>query len=300
MMLTGMFYSVARSQTSEFRDTIIIQTLKVMPDIRSDNVEGVRLSFRFNLIYNEKMHARKKPAVLGIRAFFFSENGAPVRAISGTAYHKSDDGLAVSGLDEMNWTNQKNLFLPYYALDLPAGRHSLVLRISAWVKDTSVTEDSRPIAVRGMLESAFQINKPQTRTFRLRLRELRVHATNAKGNYWDFGLFSSNEPDLQHRVVLRSKEHADNVHISSTVEDALSAAWPDFSEPLTISRNDKITLCIYDKDLFFHDLIGAISYGLDEWLRIGAQNAPIYFDRVNTCIIEIEEPMPDTRPPDDR
>ncbi len=286
------------SQSADFRDTLTVQSFRVTPDIRSDQVEGIRLAIKYNLVYDVAGHKAKRPLILGIRADFYHPDGLPIHAASGTSFHVSPEGFAVTVLEDMSWPKQDVLFMPYYALDLPAGENSIRVKLTAFLKDTAVIEDNRNITVRGIQESTVNIRKPNTRSFRMMVRELRVNPRNAKGNHWDFGFLSPNDPDLQSRIVLKSKEHSDDVHISSSVEDALSAAWIDFSNPITISINDKITLVIYDKDLFFHDLIGEVSFTLDEWIKIGNAKQSIKFGFVSSCVIDIEEITAGIRQPE--
>ncbi len=277
------------AQETNYRDTLRVYSIRPLSDIRSGQAEGARLTVHFNLIYNEARHNSKKPVMLEFQALFLTADGSPVRASQGTVYHISREGYAVTGINDMQWSNKKDLFIPYYALELPPGRHSLNVSLSCSVKDTAVTQESRPVPVTGMTQVTIQINKPRTRMFRMYVRELRVNPLNAKGRPWDSGFFSSTDPDLQYRIELRSKEHTDNTHMSSTVQDALSAGWIDFADPVTVSLNDRITLSVYDKDIFFHDPIGEISYSPDDWLRTGSSGQPISFGQVTSCIVVIEE-----------
>ncbi len=300
VILTGLSHALPVSaQSAFFGDTLQIHSIRAFPDLRSGNAEGLRLNLHFSLQYDEKRHQAKKPVLLGIRIIFFQPDGKIVSAVPGTSYHVSDEGVAITGSEDMTWTNTKDLFMPYYAFSLPEGEHILRLKIFSYVKDSAVTEDPRLIFLKGPSETTVKIKKPGTRSFRIMVRELRVSPSNANGRAWDFSLFGSNEPDLMHRVVTKSKEHSDFRHTSSTVQDAFSAGWIDFSEPVIISVRDEITLNISDKDLLFDDVIGEISNTLDKWLEISAQKKPVSFGEVTSCLVELVEIRNDSVKPGD-
>lgn len=281
--------SMAQAQETIYRDTVHLYSFKTQPDIRSGNVEGMNLNLQYRLVYDKDRHRTAKPLQLGIRVVFFHPDGRVISAVPGATNHASKERIAITGSEDFHWTGSRDLFMPYYALNLPPGTRPVRMKVYAYVKDTAVTEDPRIIFVTGASQTGVTITKPPVRIFRMIVREIRVSPRNAKGRPWDFGILKTNDPDLIYRISMNSKNHSDNRFASTTVDDAVSGSWSVDSGPVTISVADRITLGVYDKDAMFDDLIGRLTHPLDEWVRIGKSGKPVVFGLVTHCLIEAEE-----------
>ena len=277
------------AQRQSFSDTLVVHSLRAQTDIRSGNAVGLRLKLTFKLKYDHYRHGSEWPELFGIRAAFFKPDGSIVLAVPGSSYHASKEYIANTGSDDYLPISKKTLFLPYYALRLPAGFHRLHVRVYGFLRDTSVFEEPRIIPVTGMSGLTVSIHKPQTRSFRMVVRDLKVKPHNENGRAWDFGLLNTNEPDLMYRIRIKSAEHTDDRDVSTAIDDAFTGEWTLFSGPVIISSDDRITLSVFDQDVMYDDLIGEISHTLDEWKSISVSKQVLSFGLVLHCIVETEE-----------
>lgn len=271
-----------------WRDTCYISNTIITPDIKIKGIMGVKIEFDSFLNYESK-HINKTPNTFIVDVIILNDLGKPLTANEEPTSF-SHNGAVIANKSTIIVVVKKKVsnsfFIPYYCIDLPVGKAKLKYKISISLKDTSMMEKERHIAVKGIFSGDFFITKPPIHKVKMLCSSVRV-ATTDNGKSWDFGL--SGQPDPVFKVVLNNGIQADYIYESPTVENSSSAAWIDSSPIFIISEGDEITLGIYDNDTLSDDVIGSVSHSLDEWLEISKTSKELVFGQVTYCTIKVQK-----------
>ncbi len=274
------FSQVAFAQT---RDTLWINKSSMISQYKSNGVQGFLLKLDHRLTYQGSKTAN--PASWNIAIEVEDEHGFPVRAIQQTMRYQSPDGDCAFDIDKIRRKNHTDAFIPFYALDLPAGEHKLQLRVSATLQD-SVDGPLKYVDVVGKDLFAFSIIKPKTHRIQAFVKEVRVSEKNRKGKVWDSAFFNNGSaPDVKFALVLASAEVRDYVFVSTQHKNSFSGSWSDYSSEVMFSEGDEVILRVYDNDGFLNrdDTIGDKRFTLYQMISHTNRNVPISFDKVTFC-----------------
>jgi hypothetical protein len=273
---------------SAWRDTCYISNTRITPNVKSKGILGLKIEFVSNLIYDPR-HKSQEPNYLILEVALLNEAGKPLPAHGdGSSFNLK--GFAGAEKTELSASVRQKVsrtfFIPYYCLDLPAGSAKLQCTVRVSLKDSSLLEKPRMIAVKGVNLQTVSIDKPGTTKLRMLCSGVRVSATD-HGKSWDFGL--TGLPDPVFKVILDNAVQPDFVYTSTEMQNALSAAWIDYSTVFFVSDGDPITLGIYDKDTLIDDLIGKETHTVDEWLEISKTSKELVFGQVTYCTVKVEK-----------
>ena len=271
-------------------DTVTVVAISVKTDCVSGNIHGAELT----VLFKKKFSMRK--GEITFQSYRFSlhvlnENGKAIEAVNvGSQLNVGGRVVIQNSTNDQNilQTGMGKFFIPYYALKLSEGAHTLKIKMQVARFDSVKGKyDPGKITLRGTAEKLFSIKKPKTRTLKVCCSGVRVKGQNAKGNSWDFG--TSGQPDLIYKVVLESAAHADILYVSAEMQNATAAAWIDYAGPVTVSEGDKITIGIYDNDTMFDDIIGANDFSVDELLSVSTTAKELHFGLVEFCTLKVSE-----------
>lgn len=267
------------------KDTINIKSLNLFPDKFSNNIYGAEIEINAVLKYYNEVKQSTSPSSIIFRITIFDENQKAILATESTTFKKADNQIAISQ-EFLNEHSRFNVFIPYYCLKLEQGQHKLSLSIKAFVRDTSIIDKPREIVCTGFTKKNITINKPPTKTFKLLVQGVKITNIDSKGSSWDW---TGGMADIFYTLSLNSKNNSDLIFNSSIVKNTQTAAWMDYSNNITISENDKITISIYDEDTMFHDKIGHKSFTYDELLTISDSENELSFDQVTFMILKMKK-----------
>ncbi len=277
LITTGLAYPLSTGETAA--RFLEITSLKVETDVLMEGISGMRISFDANL---KEKDSGGVPAII---AHVLDKKNQQVKAaVENSRYNI--DGKAGSSRSGYIIHPPIQMFIPYYVLGLDAGQQALKIKISANLRHG--TEQPQPLECHGQTEQAITINKPAIKKFRLYLKEIRVEERNLADNNWDNGGGRSRLPDLKYRIELGARANVDVAFSSNTVKNSLSAAWLDYSDVVTISCGDLVTLVVYDKDTMFDDPMGRIKIKLEELKTISEKQEKIRFGMVTSCLLAVE------------
>ncbi|OFX60322.1 MAG: hypothetical protein A2046_02660 [Bacteroidetes bacterium GWA2_30_7] len=267
------------------KDTLLVKSIEVNSDKFSNNIYGAEIEINTILKYYNEIKKTKNPSSLIFRITIFDENNKPIQATESTSFKKSNNQVAISQ-EFLNERSDFKIFIPYYCLNLEKGLHKLSLLINAYVRDTSITDKPREIFCKGLNHKKLTINKPATKTFKLLVQGVKITNFDSKGSTWDW---TGGLADIFYNISLISTNNSDLIFNSSTVKNTLSAAWMDYSENITISENDKITIGVYDEDTMFHDIVGQKDFTYTELLSLSDSETEISFGQVTYLILKVKK-----------
>lgn len=259
-------------------------------DVVRGNIHGAELT----VFFKKRFSTRKSESLYQSYHFamlVMDENGKAIQAVnSSSKYDRDGTVVSESSTNDLDilQTGLGRFFIPYYALGLNEGVHKLKIKLEVARFDSVKGKfDTHKVVVLGPAEKLIQINKPKTRTLKLYCSGVRVQDHNAKGNSWDFG--GPGLPDLVYRVLLESDAATDRLYSSTEMQNATSAAWINYTGPITISEGDKITIGIYDNDTLYDDLIGTKDFTFEEILAAGTAGKELHFGLVEFCTLKVQE-----------
>jgi len=228
---------------ANINDTIFLKGITADVDLTSANVKGAEIVFKIN-IKDSKREGTKIPPKWSFKLQVFKDNNIPAETVQ-TSLASNNNGIIL--LDNCKSVLPKNIvnecffFLPYYALKLEEGGHKLKIKLAVFIWDT-VTCKYVPSnsVISGSNEKHIVINKPATKNLQLFCSGVRIREIKAAS--WDVGLIGY--PDLVYKVSLVNRFVPDYILCSTEMQNAVSAAWIDYSQQITISEGDKITFGI--------------------------------------------------------
>lgn len=144
--------------------------------------------------------------------------------------------------------NQLTVFIPYAALKLPDLANYTVTAKAALVSTVWVTDKQVQLVEQGNIN----FYKPETLTATVYVDSIEVTTFDSHGQAWDYSFWGKDYPDIDVSIKL-----SDNVLWEKWVKNKfLFALNPNEKTcSFTISKNDKITILIEDRDLLISDLI---------------------------------------------
>ena len=212
---------------------------------------------------------------VGLDARLETAQGLPVPAKVRNSYSMgfSYDGTMVRPLYvPSEGSSVVTAFLPFYAMDLPAGPQKLHVKISAREAPANPYEPPPPeVKVLGQTESDVSFVKPPVKTVEIDVSQIEVQR-----DAYDASLLRARKarPDLMWELHFGPR-FTGTVFRSRARDDAYSATWSAGSGPFTFSEGDRLTLSVLDEDVANDDLIASFSYSLDELARQAADKTPL-------------------------
>jgi hypothetical protein len=240
--------------TSRFeKGTMRLGTLKAKPNVMVGGVRCVELRFPF--AYRDAEGEAGRP-------FFYvglkQKDGTRVKGRFERSRHV-DKGL-VEVTYQPPLKGDAVVTIPYYALDLPVGSHTLTTHIEA-VDDPSPGERGRPISLVG--DSAkITLEMPAVRWLSVGVRSV----TMAPGRYDDAvvkGDTKSGKPDPLWHVSLDTRPFADTMFESRPRQNNHRASWTSYSPVFPLLDGDTVAIKIYDEDVARDELVASfpLSHG---------------------------------------
>jgi hypothetical protein len=156
----------------------------------------------------------------------------------------------LSGLDISNAKTGKQLtvFIPYAALKLPALASYTATVKAAFFSTVDITDKQVQLFEQGNIT----FYKPETLVATVYIDSIEVNTLDAKGRAWDYSFFGKDYPDIGVTILLADNilwdKHRNNNFLFVLKPNEKSYAF-------SISKNDKITILIQDRDLLIHDFI---------------------------------------------
>lgn len=285
IIILNLFLFPQEKKEQKTQEQVQITSFSATPDVVNGNVKGAVLTVSSDLTYNKELFNIEKPSSAEIVISFLNQKGEYINAIKSTSNHKDQDGhLVCTGAIGKD----VKIFLPYYAIQKKEGKYTFKAKISAFVRDTSITQPPREVKCVTEKEFTFTINKPATKEFKVIVRGARLASTDFKGKEWDWGLVS-NAPDVNYKVMMASDITSDVIYSSPWVKNSFSGAWIDYSCPVVISEGDKVTLAVYDVDTLFDDLAGSMDFTYEELKKAADDRTEFDFDRVTYMLIDFKK-----------
>lgn len=282
-ILLCLIFASLTSISQSAKDSIIIKSINVENNVQSQNVTGSLVTINSTFFYDTTLYHTSKPQKIVYELLLFDKNKQPIKTVESTKF-KSSNGQFKISIPRFDYKENLSVFIPYYALDIPQGNNVLALTLSVYAMDTSITQSRRKIKCEGKIAKAFTINKPATKTFKIRVNGVKISDTDKKGKAWDW---TGGLADIFYSIEFNNKYNNDILFSSTTVKNATSAAWLDYSNTITMTEGDKISISLYDEDTMFDDNIGTKNFSYDELLKAAMEKTEMSFEKVNYCVIDV-------------
>lgn len=260
---------------------IQVDRVQVDPDSRSGDVRGISVSFRYRVGRVDTENA------LFLLAFFDEVRGLRVKsAVDDWTYR--DRRMNLHGKTQLitvprhTW-REGSVFVPFYAMKLAPGRHSLALSFEGVSDVRACQSGGRPsrLEVRGGRGVVIDVVKPPFRTVQLLVRRVNVveKATDTA--------FSARRarPDLAWKAFFQIELNKGIVHSSATRDDCYSGTWSQYTDPFPFSEGDRLTLDVIDRDLMSHDLLGHFTFTLEDLVGRAATTPPLADGAVTSLLL---------------
>jgi len=139
----------------------------------------------------------------------------------------------------------KGLFIPYAALELLPGKHSISLRFG-FDGDDGYGKRCSEFFLAGNMD----IDIPEPKKLSITVNRMEVNILNNKGQAWDYSFFGADAPDLYLLISLGGIRMA----VSRTVKN--SYVFPGgFTRQISICEGDEVVLEMVDRDVSVDDVI---------------------------------------------
>lgn len=240
---------------------IISTVVNVETDYTSDGVRGINITYRYNFLPLEEENHNDtilSKASFSISAILYENNKAiePALGYQSTANANGDAAFGFDFLsNEMQaskFDKKKSLFIPYAALNLSQGNHTISIKtLFSGTDGTGIKHEQK------LLNENVNFTKPKTNTFTLNIDYIESTEKNAKGNVWDIAFFRTDAPDVGVNVLV-GKISVWKKNVNDTYMFAVGPNSKNIT--FTISENDRVELLIQDIDLIFHDFIGQLNF----------------------------------------
>ncbi len=250
---------------------IQLKAIKVDPDSRDTDVRGITISFQYRVGRVDTDKA------LFLLAFLDEGYDEHVKStVEDWAFR--DKQMNLHGKTQLltvpRFTWQRgSLFVPFYAIKLPAGRHRLTIDFSAVSDTRSCTSGRRPqkLKVIGGEDVHIEFVKPPHKMVQIVVRRVEVVEKATDG----LGATRRGRPDLAWKAFFQLGLHKGKVHSSKTRDDSYVGTWTRKSDPFPFSEGDKLTLSIIDRDVLSHDLLGSYTFTPDELIEAPRSARPL-------------------------
>ncbi|MEO7308387.1 MAG: hypothetical protein ABIR78_04245 [Ferruginibacter sp.] len=156
--------------------------------------------------------------------------------------------ISSSDIKNVKADKQLTVFIPYAALKLPD-----LTNYTATVKAELISTESLKDKQLQLIEQGnISFYKPETLTATVYVDSIEVNTLDSKGQAWDYSFYGKDYPDIDVAIKL-SNNILWNKHINNKFLFVLNPSEKNYS--FSISKNDKITVLIEDRDLLVSDLI---------------------------------------------
>ncbi len=235
-----------------------IKNISVKKDIMYEGANGVYIEYNYDFSDLKKM--LKDDSLLNKSDFtfqiLFKKSTGLLKAMPSFVVFKSTKGNLIYskkfGSTLASFTKDKSFFfIPYAAIDLAEGEHSIAVDITLSGKDGN----GKPYMQRSLVQD-FIIHKKKQQKITFNIDYVEASKLTSNGNIWDFSPFGYNtEPDVAVSVTLGGasawKKGVENNTVFAMGPKAKNISF-------MISQDDEVRLIVTDTDLMFDDYIGDI------------------------------------------
>ena len=260
--LTLLFIVVSCHSIMAQNNQNIISDIRVQTDFVENGVKGLRISVLCNYSVLRKKYQTDSmmDQALNQARFFYVlslfQDSNQVKPAFGyqTAFGKGDFveiKVKCNPLlaDPKSIMENTFLFIPYAALKLKEGKHSL--SVSA---DLNGKDGFNNVYRQNTRSAVFTFTKPLTKIFECSLDSLVVKPFDNQGQAWDHELFGTDAPDLDFSIKMGDLE-VGNIHKGNNYFISFAAKPRVFR--FLVSVNDEVTIFLTDTDDAFHDPIAS-------------------------------------------
>ena len=238
-----------------------INAITTETNYKQAGVVGIKITYKYNFLPLEELTHNDsilRDATFNIATKIYENNKALEPA---TGYQLSADlngdiiynlSLYSSDVKASVSDKQKSIFIPYAALKLSEGTHTITV-----IAELTGTDGTGAKHHQKVEKAATTFNKPATQTATFNIDYIEVNTLNAKGKAWDYSIFRTDAPDVG--VILNL---ANTIVWKNHVNDTYMFAVGPKSQNIifTISKGDIITLDVNDIDVMFHDYVANLTF----------------------------------------
>ncbi|MCB0507469.1 MAG: hypothetical protein KDD21_04120 [Bacteroidetes bacterium] len=253
-ILVVLFFCIPfRIFATEFN---VISSIGVQTDYLLEGTKGIQISYQYNFSdFSNKSNNDTilKDCSFTIRTMLYVDS-EPIKIAEGyqAVGNESNEityNLKLSSVDiEPLGSNQTvTQFIPYAALQLPKGKHTIKIKSELSGKDALGVFHQQKEEKDNII-----FEKPETYLFTLNIDYIEVNELNTAGQAWDFAIFNTSAPDVTVNV-----EVGNTSVFKANVNDTymFSVGPKSRNIQFVISKNDKVVFRIYDADIMFNDFI---------------------------------------------
>ena len=257
---------------------VVVDHVRIDSRCLMDGVWGVRVSF------SHRWSGLPEGATGTIAVRFATADGRPLRTTVESPALRDRQGhlrLEASSSTE-GGAMLSDLFVPFYAIDLPAGAHQIVPTFEAERTDGLRGRVDHPLRIDDALPP-FTIVKPPTREINVLVTRVEV----APGQY-DAALFRlyKARPDLYWRVRFGSRPGS-VVHASRIHNDTYNTEWNRATSTITWSEGDQISIDVLDADVTLDDLLASFTFTYEQLLMAYERGRPLSRGAVRHLSLEV-------------
>lgn len=179
-----------------------------------------------------------------------------------------DSGVILGGITR---------FIPYSALLLPEGKHSLTPRIVVEKRGASGDWSAVPLRFLHGEPPVVTVDEPRCPWLRFGVQRVVVAERDYDGG-------QSTRPDLRWQVASEKL-----IHASSEQSDTFTGRWSERTPWFRACSGDRIAIDVEDVDSAFHDDIGGRTIELSELVRIAGAREVLSFGSVKELVLSAVE-----------
>jgi hypothetical protein len=254
LTITFLSFTSVQAQTN---DTKFITAITVEKNDTEFGVQGLKIKYSYNfstLGSQANIDSILKTTDYKIKTRLFIKNEAVNPGYGYSKFRNAKNDFEItcylrrSEIKSSKADKQITVFIPYAALKLPALTSYTATVKAALISTAGITDKQ----IQLMEQSNIDFYKPETLTATVYVDSIEVTTLDGKGRAWDYSFFGKDYPDIGVTIFL-----ADNIlwdkHANNKFLFVLNPSEKSFS--FSISKNDKITVLVEDKDLLISDLI---------------------------------------------
>lgn len=258
---------------------VVIERIQIDPRNRADAVWGIRVSFQ------HRWRAMPEGSSGAVNVRFATTDGRPVRASVDSPELRDRQGrlrVRAQTYAAGDSVAIADFFIPFYAMDLPAGPLELVMIFEAERSRSYHNMISHPLALQ-VPPPTFAIVKPPTRTITLLVSSVEVQP----GSY-DATLFRPHKgrPDLRWQVRFGNHPGA-VIHSSRIHRDTFRTEWNRATPTFQWSEGDRLSIDVFDNDIAADDLLACFSFTYEQLHLAAARGRPLSRGAVRQMSLEV-------------
>lgn len=243
----------------------ILEVTEVQKDVTVAGVKGVSIKSKATItpqLPHDTTGIAKAIPAYQIHLFLTNQKGEQVQAGPGASNHSDRRGYfhskaIIPGRTSPLANHVSSLFIPYYALDLPSGPHTLNYHL--------VTTNPRGDTLHTPIKGTLEITRPPAKLFRITMETLTVSPIASNGEPWDLQIFSPKEkkPELFWRLK-REKTQLFRTQKQKNTLTYIGNRRKDRSPWFILCEGDQVWIEAMDLDITsFWDQIGRLEF--DPW-----------------------------------